>query len=146
MFSCLSAAWNCSSVSILFSFLMLSRMLLNCSSLERVAELLAALHEQQLVDGVDHDLRRDLVERLPQLRVGRIALQIDLLARLPQRRDLALLELGLGEDLAVHLHEDLLDDLGAAPATARSARTSQRRCAERASDSWLNLCKPIFYP
>ena len=32
---------------------------------------------------------------------------------LPDGGHLALLELGLGEDLAVHLHDDLLEDLGA---------------------------------
>ena len=47
-----------------------------------------------------------------------VAFQIDLLTHLPERGDLALLEIGLGEDLAVHLDEDLLDDLGAG-ATAR---------------------------
>ncbi len=31
--SCFSAAWNCSSVSILFSFLMFPRISVNCSSL-----------------------------------------------------------------------------------------------------------------
>ena len=41
------------------------------------------------------------------------ALEVDLLAlRLAQPGDLALLEVRLGEDLAVHLHQDLLDDLG----------------------------------
>ena len=45
--------------------------------------------------------------------VGRIALQVDLLTLLAQRGDLALLEVGLGEDLAVHLDENLLDDFGA---------------------------------
>ena len=37
---------------------------------ERVAELAAALDEQQLVDGVDDDVGRDLDERLLQLGVG----------------------------------------------------------------------------
>ena len=58
-----------------------------------VAELLAALHDEHLVDRVDHDLRRDLVERLAQLRVVRVALQIDLLPLLAQRGDLPLLEI-----------------------------------------------------
>ena len=70
-------------------------------------------------------LRRDLVERLAQLRVARVALQIDLLAHLPQRRDLPLLEIGLGEDLAVHLDEDLLDDLG--PRDGQRPAPRQRR-------------------
>ena len=41
---------------------------------ELVAELLAALHEQHLVDDVHHQFRRDLVEHLPQLRVGEVGL------------------------------------------------------------------------
>ena len=49
-------------------------------------------------------------------------LEIDLLALLAQRRDLPRLEIGLGEDLAVHLDQHLLDDLGAQrrPPPARS--------------------------
>ena len=31
---------------------------------------------------------------------------------LAKRGDLPLLEIGLGDDLAVHLHQDLLDDVG----------------------------------
>ena len=65
-------------------------------------------------DDIDHDRRRDFVERLAQLRVARVALEIDLLAALPEHRDLALLEVGLREDFAVHLHENLLEDLGCA--------------------------------
>ena len=43
-----------------------------------------------------------------------VALQVDLLTlQLAQPRDLAILEVRLGEDLAVHLDEDLLDDFGA---------------------------------
>ena len=55
--SCLSAAWNASSVSSLFSFRMLLDDALELLVAERVAELLAALQEQQLVDGVDDELR-----------------------------------------------------------------------------------------
>ena len=84
-----------------------------------VAELLAALHDEHLVDRVHEDLRRDFVERLPELVVVRVALEVDLLAlQLAQPGDLALLEVRLREDLAVHLHENLLDDFGAR-ATAR---------------------------
>ena len=121
MFSDLSAAWNCSSVSILFSLRMLSTTLLNCCVAQRVAELLAALHDEHLVDRVDHDLRRDLVERLAELGVVRVALQVDRLPLLAERGNLTLFEIGLGEDLAVHLHENLLDDLA-----ARSAATASQ--------------------
>src|SRR5439155_12038863 len=51
------------------------------------------------------------VQHLPQLRVGRVALHVPLLAELAQRGHLALLEVGLGEDLAVDLHQHLFDDL-----------------------------------
>ena len=44
-----------------------------------------------------------------------------LLAHLAERRDLAVLEVGLGEDLAVHLDEDLLDDFGARSTSAGGA-------------------------
>ena len=45
--------------------------------------------------------------------VRRSLFRSSLLALLAQRRNLALLEIGLGEDLAVHLDENLLDDFGA---------------------------------
>ena len=77
-----------------------------------IAELLAALDDHHLVDRIHHDLRRDLVEHFPQLCVRGIALQIERLALLPERGDLTLLEVALGEDFAVHLDEDLLDDVG----------------------------------
>ena len=50
-----------------------------------VAELLAALHDEHLVHGLDHDLRRHLVERLLQLLVAGVGLEVHLLALLPQR-------------------------------------------------------------
>ena len=86
-------------------------MLLNCSVAHRVAELFAALHHQHFVDGVDDHLRRDFRERLLQRRVA-VGPQVRVL--LPERGDLPLLEIGLGDDLAVHLDEHLLDDVGAA--------------------------------
>ena len=76
-------------------------------------ELFAALRQQHFVDDVDHDLRRDLVEGLPELFVLGIVLRIDLLALLAQHGNLALLEIALGEDVAVHLDENLFEDLGA---------------------------------
>ena len=63
-------------------------------------------------------LRRDLVERLAELLRCSAALEIHLLTPLAQRHNLTLLEVGLREDLAVHLDENLLDDFGAHRATA----------------------------
>ena len=81
-----------------------------------VAELLAALEQQQFVDGVHQDVGRDRRNRLLQLLVGH------LLRALAKRRDLAVLELGLGDDLAVHLDQDLLDDLDLAADRGRGGR------------------------
>ena len=78
-------------------------------------ELLAALHEEHLVDGVDDDARRDLVEHLAQRDVVLHVGGVDVRVVGAQRRHLQLLDVGLGEDLAVHLHEHLLDDLGPEP-------------------------------
>jgi hypothetical protein len=103
--SCFNAACSASSDSILFSFLMFSTMLLKR---HRVAELLAALDHQHLVDGVDDDGGRHFGKGCPQRGVA-IGPQVGIL--LAQRRDLARFELGLGDDLAVHLHQDLLDDV-----------------------------------
>ena len=87
---------------------------LNCSSRELVALLLAELQQQQLVDRLDEDPRRDLGEHLLQLLVVLQRLGVDVLVHpLAERGDLPGLELGLGDDVAVHLHQHLLDDLGA---------------------------------
>ena len=115
---------------MLLSFLMLSRMLCELLVAHRVAELLAALDEQHLVDHVDDQLRRHIVEHLPELGVGRVGLQIRLLPHLAERGDLAGFEVGLGEDLAIHLDENLLDDFGARRGDRRRATASghdQRR-------------------
>ncbi len=76
-------------------------------------ELAPALDEQQFVDGVDDDARRDLVEHLAQrdvvLQVGRR----DVRVAGAQRRHLQLFDVRLGEDLAVDLHQHLLDHVGA---------------------------------
>jgi hypothetical protein len=95
---------------------------------DAVAELLAALQQQHLVDDVDDQLRRDLVERLAKLGVGRRALQVDLLPLLAQDADLTLLELALREDLAVHLDEDLLEDFGAADGAGGEQERGQQSC------------------
>ena len=87
-----------------------------------VAKLFPALDDDHFVDRLDHDLRRDFVERLAQLLVRGIALEVELLAFLPQRRHLALFEIALGEDFAVHLHEDLLDDFRARRHAGRDER------------------------
>ena len=59
-------------------------------------------------------------------------LGIDLLAASAARSagDLPLFELGLGEDVAVHLDEDLLDDLApaSAPAERRRISADRREC------------------
>ena len=82
---------------------------------ELEAELLAALQEQQLVDRVHEELRRELGERLLERLVVLQRFGINLLSlhALPEGRHLPRLELGLRDDLAVHLHEHLLDDLRA---------------------------------
>ena len=99
-----------------------------------VAELLAALEQQHLVDGVHQEVGRDFRDGLLQLLVGH------LLRALAQRRDLARLELGLGDDLAVHLDQDLLEDLDRAGRgrgrcgrgrAAEPGRTRRRRPAAR---------------
>ena len=113
MFSCLRAACSCSSFSILFCVLRLSSTLLNCSSRELVAELLAALHHQHFVDGADQQAGRDFVERFAQLGAALVGRQVDGLAFLAQRLHLPGFKIALGQDLAIHLHEHLLDDLGA---------------------------------
>ena len=105
---------------------------------ELVAELLASLHDEHLIDGVDHDLRRDFVERLAELLVALVAFQIDLLAALPQRRNLQLLEVGFREDLAVHLHQNLLDDLG--PRDADRQGNGEERRKEDGSMGSLHKC------
>ena len=104
---------------------MLSTTALELLVAQLVAEFRAPLHQQQLVDGVDDELRRDL-RRAPSSAPRRFRAHRRCAGA--ERRDLALFELGLREDLAVHLHEDLLDDLGAqsgwraAPTNAASAR------------------------
>ena len=87
-----------------------------------VAQFLAALREQQFVDGVDDHLRRHLTEHLGERRV--IAAQPAHFRPLTKRGDLPLLEIGLGDDLAVHAHENLLDDVGAEGCT-RGGREHQ---------------------
>ena len=71
-----------------------------------VAELAAALDDEHFVDHVHHQVGGDLIEQLSQAHVGRVGI----LAGLAQGRDLPRLEIRLGEDFAVHLHQDLLDD------------------------------------
>jgi hypothetical protein len=58
----------------------------------------------------DDDGRRDLDEGRLQCR---IAFRTQVRILLTQRCDLARFEIGLGDDLAVHLHQDLFDDVGA---------------------------------
>ena len=97
---------------------------------QRVAELLPALDDDHLVDRVHHDLRGDVVERLAELHVVRVALQIDLLPLLAQHGDLALFEIALGEDLAVHLHQDLFDDFTTDGRNGREKQDRREQCFE----------------
>ena len=78
-----------------------------------VTELLAALDQEHLVHGAHEQTRRDLVQRLAQLGVAFFRGEVDVLPLLTQGLDLPRFEVSLGEDLAVHLHQNLLDDLGA---------------------------------
>ena len=73
------------------------------------AFLAAELNDEQLVDGVHQQLRRDVGERLLQLLVVLEDVRIEV--ALAERRDLFLFELALRDDVAVHLDEHLLDDL-----------------------------------
>ena len=73
--------------------------------------LFRALHQQHLVDHRDDGLRGDLGKDLRELGIGQAA-RIGLVLQLAKRRKLNLMELGLGDDFAVHLHEHLLEDLG----------------------------------
>ena len=105
-------------------------MLLNCSSPIDVAELAATLDEQQLVDGRQDEVRRDFGDRLPQLRARRR--YVAELGAVAQLGHLPLLELGLGDDLAVDLHEHLLEDLRAERRHEQQAPGSARPPALRA--------------
>ena len=77
---------------------------------------------------LNHQLGRDVLEHLAKFRIARLGCRVDLLAERAKRRDLPRLELGLGENLAIHLHEHLLDDLRpAAPRRAPTGREEVRR-------------------
>ena len=112
-----------------------------------VPELLASLDDEHFIDHADDEVGCHIVEHLAELRIGRIALQIDLLAKLlPKRGDLACLEVALREDLAVDLHQNLLDHFG--PGDREGAGEQQDR-DERGSEvmghGCITLRKPIFY-
>jgi hypothetical protein len=77
----------------------------------RVAELTAALHEEQPIHRLEDQVRRHLGDCLPQLRAGRR--QVRQCGPVAQLADLTLLELGLGDDVAIHLDDHLFDDLRA---------------------------------
>ena len=110
----------------------------------RVAELLAALDHQHLVDGFDDDLRRDIGEGLLQRRVA-IGAQVRLL--LPKRRDLPLLEVGLGDDLAVHLDQDLLEDIGMPSTRWPGCAATRLDHGEGCQKSFVShSAKPRSYP
>ena len=120
-----------------------------------VAEFLAALQQQELVDGVHDQLRRDVRPAPSSSSASVIALRVDPLP-LPDHGALPRLEVGLGDDVAVHLHQDALDDLrrrrpdpaASRPACAASdgasppvTRTDDETAGRRADVS-LNLSNP----
>ena len=74
-------------------------------------DLLRALHQQHFIDHGDDSLRSDLREELGELGIGQSA-RVRLIRQLAERLELNAVELGLGDDLAVHLHEHLLEDFG----------------------------------
>ena len=92
-----------------------------------VAEFAPALDEEHFVDGVDQQLGCHVVEHPAQL--GVVGLGIDDVPGLAEGGDLAVLEVGLGEDLAVHLHDDLLDDF-AAKDGARGEAEGEDQCRD----------------
>ncbi len=70
----------------------------------------AQLDDQQLVDGVDQQLRRDLGDRLLQFLVVLERFRRDF--AIAERGNLPFFELALGDDVAVHLDQNLLQNLG----------------------------------
>ena len=71
--------------------------------------LAAELNQEQFVDGIDQNLRRDLGEHLPELRIVLKRLRADVRLHPLERRDLPLLQFCLGDDVSVDLHKDLFD-------------------------------------
>ena len=91
---------------------------------ELVAELPAALDEQQLFHRRREHAGRHLLDELHQLGVrGRLD------AAGPDGRDLALLQVALRDDLPVHLHQDPLDDPQGRIGVGRDRRLGGRRRA-----------------
>ena len=70
----------------------------------------------------------------------------------PEGRNLSLLELGLGDDVAIHLDEHLLDDLNGAPARSdrdepargKFARWPPATVLSRAGKSFVELCMQLI--
>ena len=96
------------------------------------AFFLAKLQQQHLVDCVDENLRRDLRDHLLQRLVVLHRLGID--SRVDpaaERGNLLGLELGLGQDVAIDLHEDLLEHFGRHPELANRRRASRRPSRRR---------------
>ncbi len=138
--SCLSAAWNLASSSRLFCFLMLASDRVELLVAHRPAQLAASLHQQQLVDGRQDQVGRDFRHRLAQLGAGRR--HVPQLGPVAQLGHLPLLELGLGDDVAVHLDQDLLEDLRA-ERRERQAGEERPRAATSNRFIWNTL---RFYP
>ena len=93
-----------------------------------VAELAAALDEQQLVDGAENQLRRAFRNRL--LEFGAVGGDVLKIGTLPQELDLHPLEIAFGDDVAVHLDEHLLEDFGTK--RDRDTERDERRRRQRA--------------
>ena len=111
-----------------------------------VAALLPELNEQELVDGFDDQSRRHLGEGFLQLLVVLQRIGSDVLVQsCSQRRDLTLLQIGLGEDVAVHLHQHLLDDLSSNREYERCYEPQTGRDVEFPSHlvhltCWMRIC------
>jgi len=77
---------------------------------DAITQFLAALNDEHLVDNADEQHRRHVGNRFSQLFVALWRREVDLLATRADLGDLPCFEIGLGEDLAVDLHEHLLED------------------------------------
>src|SRR5262249_34603521 len=102
---------------------------------ELVTELPAPLDNQHLVNDANDQLGSDFVKRLAKLSLALVALQVKLLAPLTERGDLARLEIGLREDLPIHLDQYLLDDVGASNRRRHGAEQQETdgRCGRNTS-------------
>ena len=114
---CARASWNCSfALETVFRHEVPDD-LLELLVGELVAELPRPLDQQQLVDGAGDHLGRHLGEHPIEFRIG-----ARLEAPLAYHADLALFQLGLGDDVAVDLDQNLLEDDALRRLRGRSAQ------------------------